>query len=192
MEQMKLFREAGVSPLGGCLPALLQIPIFFALYSFFNSNIALRGQAFLWSQDLSSYDVIATLPFNIWGYGNHVSLFTLTAVITSIFISVYNMSMTPTQDNPALKYMPYIFPFMLLFIFNNLPSALTWYYTVSNVVTLLLQFIIQKYIINHDKILADIQIKRKTPKKKSSWQTKYEEMMEAQKKVQALKDKTKK
>jgi YidC/Oxa1 family membrane protein insertase len=192
MEQMKLFREAGVSPLGGCLPALLQIPIFFALYSFFNSNIALRGQAFLWSQDLSSYDVIATLPFNIWGYGSHVSLFTLTAVITSIFISVYNMSMTPTQDNPALKYMPYIFPFMLLFIFNNLPSALTWYYTVSNVVTLLLQFIIQKYIINHDKILADIQIKRKTPKKKSSWQTKYEEMMEAQKKVQALKDKTKK
>jgi YidC/Oxa1 family membrane protein insertase len=192
MEQMKLFREAGVSPLGGCLPALLQIPIFFALYSFFNSNIALRGQSFLWSHDLSSFDSIATLPFHIWGYGNHVSLFTLTAVITSIFISVYNMSMTPTQDNPALKYMPYIFPFMLLFIFNNLPSALTWYYTVSNVVTLLLQFIIQKYIINHDKILADIQIKRKTPKKKSNWQTKYEEMMEAQKKVQALKDKNKK
>jgi len=192
MEQMKLYREAGVSPLGGCLPALLQIPIFFALYSFFNSNIALRGQSFLWSQDLSSYDVIAKLPFNIWGYGNHVSLFTLTAVITSIFISVYNMSMTPTQDNPALKYMPYIFPFMLLFIFNNLPSALTWYYTVSNVVTLLLQFVIQKYIINHDKILADIQVKRKTPKKKSNWQTKYEEMLEAQKKVQALKDKNKK
>jgi YidC/Oxa1 family membrane protein insertase len=192
MEQMKLFREAGVSPLGGCLPALLQIPIFFALYSFFNSNIALRGQSFLWSHDLSSYDSIATLPFNIWGYGSHVSLFTLTAVITSILISVYNMSMTPTQDNPALKYMPYIFPFMLLFIFNSLPSALTWYYTVSNVVTLLLQFIIQKYIINHDKILADIQLKRKTPKKKSNWQTKYEEMMEAQKKVQALKDKNKK
>jgi YidC/Oxa1 family membrane protein insertase len=192
MEQMKLFREAGVSPLGGCLPALLQIPIFFALYSFFNSNIDLRGQSFLWSHDLSSYDVIATLPFTIWGYGNHVSLFTITAVITSIFISVYNMSMTPTQDNAALKYMPYIFPFMLLFIFNSLPSALTWYYTVSNVVTLLLQFIIQKYIINHDKILADIQIKRKAPKKKSNWQSKYEQMMEAQKKVQALKDKNKK
>jgi YidC/Oxa1 family membrane protein insertase len=100
--------------------------------------------------------------------------------------------MTPTQDNPALKYMPYIFPFMLLFIFNSLPSALTWYYTVSNIVTLLLQLVIQKLIINHDKILADIDVKRKTPKKKSNWQEKYEQMMEAQKKVQALKDKTKK
>jgi len=183
MEQMKLFREAGVNPLGGCIPALLQIPIFFALYSFFNSNISLRGQAFLWSKDLSSYDIIATLPFTIpMGFGNHISLFTLTAVITSLIMSVYNMSMTPTQDNPALKYMPYIFPVMLLFIFNSLPSALTWYYTVSNIVTLLLQFVIQKFIINHDKILAEIQVKRKTPKKKSNWQTKYEQMMEAQKK----------
>jgi YidC/Oxa1 family membrane protein insertase len=193
MEQMKLFREAGVNPLGGCIPALLQIPIFFALYSFFNSNIALRGQSFLWSKDLSSYDIIATLPFTIpMGFGNHVSLFTLTAVITSMIMSIYNMSMTPTQDNPALKYMPYIFPFMLLFIFNSLPSALTWYYTVSNVFTLLLQLVIQKAIINHDKILADIDLKRKTPKKKSNWQSKYEQMMDAQKKVQALKDKQQK
>ncbi len=192
MEQMKLFREAGVNPLGGCIPALMQIPIFFALYSFFNSNIALRGQSFLWSTDLSSYDVIAKLPFSIPAYGDHVSLFTITAVITSVFISVYNMSMTPTQDNPALKYMPYIFPVMLLFIFNRLPSALTWYYTVSNIVTLLLQLVIQKYIINHDTILAQIDEKRKTPKKKSNWQSKYEQMMEAQKKVQALKDKNSK
>lgn len=193
MEQMKLFREAGVNPLGGCIPALLQIPIFFALYSFFNSNISLRGQSFLWSKDLSSYDVIATLPFSIpMGFGNHISLFTITAIITTIIISVYNMAMTPTQDNPALKYMPYIFPIMLLFIFNSLPSALTWYYTVSNIVTLLLQLIIQKFIINHDKILADIEVKRKTPKKKSNWQSKYEQMVDAQKKVQALKDKTKK
>jgi len=192
MEQMKLFREAGVNPLGGCIPALLQIPIFFALYSFFNSNIALRGQSFLWSHDLSSYDSIATLPFTIPSFGNHISLFTLTAVITSLLMSVYNMAMTPTQDNPALKYMPYIFPFVLLFIFNGLPSALTWYYTVSNVITLLMQLVIQKVIIDHDKILAGIEVKRKTPKKKSNWQSKYEQMMEAQKKVQALKDKTKK
>jgi YidC/Oxa1 family membrane protein insertase len=193
MEQMKLFREAGVNPLGGCIPALLQIPIFFALYSFFNSNISLRGQSFLWSQDLSSYDVIAKLPFTVpMGFGDHISLFTITAVITSVLISVYNMSMTPTQDNPALKYMPYIFPVMLLFIFNRLPSALTWYYTVSNIVTLILQLVIQKFIINHDKILAQIDIKRKTPKKKSNWQSKYEQMMEAQKKVQDLKDKHKK
>jgi YidC/Oxa1 family membrane protein insertase len=193
MEQMKLFREAGVNPLGGCIPALLQIPIFFALYSFFNSNIALRGQSFLWSQDLSSYDSIYTLPFTIpLGFGSHISLFTLTAVLTTFISSIYNMSMTPTQDNPALKYMPYIFPFMLLFIFNSLPSALTWYYTVSNIVTLLLQLLIQKVIIDHDKILATIEVKRKTPKKKSNWQEKYEQMLESQKKIEALKNKTKK
>jgi YidC/Oxa1 family membrane protein insertase len=193
MEQMKLFREAGVNPLGGCIPALLQIPIFFALYSFFNSNIALRGQSFLWSQDLSSYDSIYNLPFSIpLGFGSHISLFTLTAVLTTFISSIYNMSMTPTQDNPALKYMPYIFPFMLLFIFNSLPSALTWYYTVSNIVTLLLQLVIQKVIIDHDKILATIELKRKTPKKKSNWQEKYEQMMESQKKIEALKNKTKK
>jgi YidC/Oxa1 family membrane protein insertase len=190
MEQMKLFREAGVNPLGGCIPALLQIPIFFALYSFFNSHIALRGQAFLWSQDLSSYDSIATLPFTIPAFGDHVSLFTLTAVATSFLISIYNMSMTPTQDNPALKYMPYIFPFMLLFIFNKLPSALTWYYTVSNIITLGLQFVIQNYIINHDKILAKIDEKRKTPKTKSKWQLRYDQMMDSQKKLQDLKNKT--
>lgn len=192
MEQMKLFREAGVNPLGGCIPALLQIPIFFALYSFFNSQIALRGQAFLWSKDLSSFDSIATLPFTIPAFGNHISLFTITAVITSFLISIYNMSMTPTQDNPALKYMPYIFPFMLLFIFNSLPSALTWYYTVSNLVTLLLQFVIQNYIIDHDKILAKIEVKRKTPKTKSKFQERYEQMMESQKKLQDLKNKTNK
>jgi YidC/Oxa1 family membrane protein insertase len=190
MEQMKLFREAGVNPLGGCIPALLQIPIFFALYSFFNSHIALRGQSFLWTNDLSSYDSILTLPFSIPAYGAHVSLFTITAVLTSFLISIYNMAMTPTQDNPALKYMPYIFPFMLLFIFNKLPSALTWYYTVSNIITLGLQFVIQHYIINHDKILAEIEVKRKTPKKKSKFQERYEQMMESQKKLQDLKTKT--
>ena len=193
MEQMKLFREAGVNPLGGCIPALLQIPIFFALYSFFNANISLRGQSFLWSDDLSSYDVIATLPFSIpLGFGDHISLFTITAVVTSFLISIYNMSMTPTQDNPMLKYMPYIFPFMLLFIFNRLPSALTWYYTVSNLVTLGLQFVIQNYIINHGQILAKIDEKRKAPKKKSKWQERYEQMMESQKKLQDLKEKNQK
>src|SRR5215210_6467636 len=191
MQQMKLFREAGVNPLGGCIPALLQIPIFFALYSFFNSEIALRGQSFLWAKDLSSYDVIAKLPFSIpFGFGDHISLFTLTAVITSFLISIYNMSMTPDQGNPVLKYMPYFFPFILLFIFNQLPSALTWYYTVSNVITLLLQFVIQNYIINHDKILSKMEETRKKPKVKSKWQQRYDQMMESQKKLQDLKQRT--
>jgi YidC/Oxa1 family membrane protein insertase len=189
MEQMKLFREAGVNPLGGCIPALLQIPIFFALYSLFNSSIALRGESFLWAKDLSTYDVIAKLPFSLPGYGDHVSLFTLTAVITSFLISIYNMNMTPTQDNPALKYMPYIFPFILLFIFNRLPAALTWYYTVSNVITLILQWVIQNYIIDHDKILAKLDDNRKKPKSKSKWQERLEQMQETQKKMQNTKNK---
>lgn len=190
MEQMKLFREAGVNPLGGCIPALLQIPIFFALYSFFNSAIILRGESFLWAQDLSSYDVILRFPFHVWGLGSHLSLFTVLATVTSFLISLYNMNMTPDQNNPALKYMPYIFPVVLLFIFNSLPSALTWYYTVSNVITLILQFIIQNYIIDHDKILAKIEANRRKPKTKSKWQERFEEMQETQRKLQDAKAKT--
>jgi YidC/Oxa1 family membrane protein insertase len=171
---------------------LLQIPIFFALYSFFNSNIALRGQEFLWSKDLSSFDAVIHWQTEVWAIGNHISLFTITAVLTSFLISIYNMSMTPTQDNPALKYMPYIFPFVLFFVFNKLPSALTWYYTVSNLVTLGLQFVIQNYIIDHTKILAKIDEKRKAPKKTSKWQERYAQVVESQKKIQDLKNKTKK
>ena len=191
MEQMKLFREAGVNPLGGCIPALLQIPIFFALYSFFNSNVALRGESFLWAKDLSAYDSILNFGFNVPLYGGHVSLFTITACLTSFLISIYSMSMTPDQSNPVMKYMPYIFPFFLLFIFNRLPSALTWYYTVSNIVTLGLQFIIQTYIIDHDKILAKIEENRKKPKTQSKWQEKFQQMQEQQKKAKELQDKLK-
>ena len=185
MEQMKLFREAGVNPLGGCIPALLQIPIFFALYSFFSSNIALRGEHFLWSKDLSSYDAVVNFGFSIPGYGDHISLFALLAVVTSFLISLYGMSMTPDQSNPAMKYMPYIMPVMLLLFFNNLASALTWYYTVSNVVTLVLQFVIQHYIIDHEKILAKLQENRTKPKSKSKWQERLEQMQEAQKNAQS-------
>ncbi|MCZ2459639.1 MAG: membrane protein insertase YidC [Chitinophagales bacterium] len=192
MEQMKLFREAGVNPLGGCIPALLQIPIFFALYSFFNSTVSLRGQSFLWAKDLSAYDVFINFGVKIPLLGSHLSLFTILAVITSLLISVYSMSMTPDQSNPLLKYMPYVFPVFLLFIFNNLPSALTWYYTVSNLITLAIQYVIQTYIIDHDKILAGIQETRKKPKAKSKWQERFEQMQEQQKKVKQAQQKGKK
>jgi YidC/Oxa1 family membrane protein insertase len=184
MEQMKLFREAGVNPLGGCIPALLQIPIFFALYSFFNSNIGLRGESFLWSHDLSSFDSLVSFGFSIPAYGDHVSLFALTAVATSFLISLYGMSMTPDQSNPAMKYMPYIMPVFLLLFFNGLPAALTWYYTVSNLITLCLQFVIQNYIIDHEKILAKLKENRNKPKSKSKWQERLEQMQEAQKQAQ--------
>jgi YidC/Oxa1 family membrane protein insertase len=190
VEQMKLFREAGVNPLGGCIPALLQIPIFFALFSFFNSNVALRGQPFLWAHDLSIYDVVVKLGFTIPAYGDHISLFATLAVITSFLISLYGMSMTPDQSNPAMKYMPYIMPVMLLLFFNRLPAALTWYYTVSNLITLILQFVIQNYIIDHDKILAKLQANRNKPKTKPKWQERFEQMQEAQKKIQQSKGKS--
>jgi YidC/Oxa1 family membrane protein insertase len=189
VEQMKLFREAGVNPLGGCIPALLQIPIFFALFSFFNSNVALRGQPFLWAHDLSIYDVVVKLGFTIPAYGDHISLFATLAVITSFLISLYGMSMTPDNSNPAMKYMPYIMPVMLLLFFNRLPAALTWYYTVSNLITLILQFVIQNYIIDHDKILAKLQANRTKPKTKPKWQERFEQMQETQKKVQQMKGK---
>jgi YidC/Oxa1 family membrane protein insertase len=192
MEQMKLFREAGVNPLGGCIPALLQIPIFFALFSFFNSEVALRGAHFLWSHDLSAYDAPIQFGFSIPLLGSHISLFNLMATATSFAISIYSMSMTPDQSNPMMKYMPYIFPIFLLFFFNSLPSALTWYYTVSNLVTLILQMIIQNYIIDHDKVLAKIQENRKKPKTKSSWQEKMEQMQQQQQKLKEMQQKGKK
>ena len=190
MDQMKLFREAGVNPLGGCIPALLQIPIFFALFSFFNSEVALRGAHFLWANDLSAYDQVIKFGVNIPLLGSHLSLFNITAVLTSFLISVYSMSMSPDQSNPVLKYMPYIFPVFLLFFFNRLPSALTWYYTVSNIITLALQFVIQNYIIDHDKILAKMEETRKKPKTKSKWQERMEQMQEQQRKMKEMQQKS--
>lgn len=190
MEQMKLWRSAGVNPLGGCLPALLQIPIFMSLYYFFQSNIDLRGKNFLWANDLAAYDSIAKLPFDVPFYGDHVSLFTLTAVITSLIISIYSMSTMQDNSNPLMKYMPYIFPVLLLGVFNKLPAALTWYYTVSNTITLILQVIIQKYIINHDKILEQIKENMKKPVKQSKLQERIAAMQESQKKMQELKNKS--
>lgn len=192
MEQMKLWKSAGVSPLGGCLPALLQIPIFMSLYYFFQANVSLRGQGFLWANDLSAYDSIATLPFKIPFYGDHVSLFTLTAVITSLLISIYSMSSMQDNTNPVMKYMPYIFPVLLLGVFNSLPAALTWYYTVSNTITLLMQIVIQKYIISPGKIRAKIDENRKKPVKASGWAQKVQQMQENNKKIQEMRNKTNK
>jgi YidC/Oxa1 family membrane protein insertase len=192
MDQMKLWKSAGVSPLGGCLPELLKIPIFMSLYYFFQGNISLRGENFLWAKDLAAYDSIYNMPFSIPFYGDHISLFTITATLTSLLISIYSMSSMQDNSNPVMKYMPYIFPVMLLGVFNNLPSALTWYYTISNTITLVLQIIIQKYIIDHDKILAQIEINRKKPVKQSKLQEKIQAMQQANQKVIDLKSKTKK
>jgi YidC/Oxa1 family membrane protein insertase len=195
MEQMKLFKSAGVNPLGGCIPALLQIPIFFALYNFFNSNIALRGESFWWAKDLSSYDSILDfghIPLISSVYGSHISLFTIFAVVTSLLISLYGMANMQDTGNPIMKYMPFIFPVILLGVFNSQPAALTWYYTVSNVITLVIQFVIQKYIINHEKILAQLEANKKKPPTKSKWQEKVEAMQANNKKLQQMQAKVNK
>lgn len=193
MEQMKLFKSAGVNPLGGCLPTLFQLPILFAMYYFFPSSIELRQQSFLWAKDISTYDSIANLPFNIPFYGDHVSLFTLLMTASSLFLALYNRNMTAQDpNNPMLKWMPYIFPFLLIGVFNKMAAALTFYYFFSNMISITQQFIIQKYIIDEKKIHAQIQENKNKPAAQSKWQQKLEEMQKAQaEKVKQLPKKNK-
>lgn len=181
MEQMKLFRSAGVNPLGGCLPMLFQIPILFAMYYLFPSFIEFRQQSFLWAGDLSTYDSIAKLPFNIPFYGDHISLFTLLMTASSLFLALYNRNMTAQDpNNPMMKYMPFIFPIMLMGVFNKMAAALTFYYFFSNCLSILQQFIIQKYIIDEKKIHAQIQQNKNKPATPSKWQQRIDEMQKAQ------------
>lgn len=191
MEQMKLFRSAGVNPLGGCLPALLQLPILVAMYSFFPSSIELRQESFLWANDLSTYDSIYNFGFTIPLYGDHISLFTILMTLTSLVLAFYNRGMTD-QSNPVMKYMPYVFPVMLLGIFNSMAAALTYYYFLSNVISILLQWMIQTFIINHDKIHAKIQANKLKPAKTSKWGERLAEMQKRQQDMQKPKTTKKK
>jgi len=181
MEQMKLYRTAGVNPLGGCLPTLFQLPILFAMYYFFPTSIELRQEKFLWANDLSTYDSIANLPFNIPFYGDHVSLFTLLMTASSLFLALYNRNMTAQDpNNPMMKWMPYIFPFLLIGVFNKMAAALTFYYFFSNMISIAQQFIIQKYIINEKAIHAQIQENKNKPATPSKWTQRLEQMQKAQ------------
>lgn len=178
---MKLYKSAGVNPLGGCLPTLLQMPFLFAMYYFFPSSIELRQKSFLWAQDLSTYDSIAQLPFKIPGYGDHISLFTLLMTASSLFLALYNRNMT-TQDpnNPMMKWLPFIFPFILLGVFNQMAAALTFYYFFSNMISITQQFLIQKYFIDEKAIHAKMQENRNKPVAPSKWQQRLEEMQKTQ------------
>lgn len=185
MEQMKLYRQAGVNPLGGCLPTLFQLPILFAMFYFFPSSIELRQESFLWANDLSTYDSIASwnaqIPILSSIYGNHISLFTILMTVSSLFLALYNRNMTAQDpNNPMLKYLPFIFPFMLLGVFNKMAAALTFYYFFSNLISIAQQFIIQKYVINEDAIHAKIQEKKNQPTQKSKWQERLEQMQQTQ------------
>lgn len=177
-ETMAVQRKAGVSMMSGCIPALLQMPVFFALFKFFPSNLALRGESFLWAEDLSSYDTIFNLPFNIPFYGNHVSLFPILASIAIFFYMKMNQSQQANMQAPPqegmpdmsklMKYMIYFSPIMMLFFFNNYASSLSLYYFVSNLLTITIMLVIKNYVIDEKKIIAQIEENKKRPEKKKS------------------------
>ncbi len=183
-EQMKLFGKAGVNPLGGCLPLLIQIPILTAMYSLFPNAIELRMQPFLWAKDLSSYDSIWNFPnhFSLPFYGDHVSLFTLLMTVTQIIMAVYTSQMNNVTGQ--MKWMQYIFPVMLLGIFNNLSAALTYYYFLFNLFSIIMQWGVQKYMIDEKAIHAQIQENKKKTPKKLGFMARLEDMQKKQKSAQ--------
>ncbi|MDG0967866.1 MAG: membrane protein insertase YidC [Flavobacteriaceae bacterium] len=180
-ETMKLYSKAGANPMAGCVPSLLQLPVFLGLFYFFPVAFSLRGKSFLWAEDLSSYDSILDLPFSIPFYGDHVSLFPLLASIAIFVYSKMTMGqqMQPSQPGmPNMKFMVYLMPVMMLFFFNNYASGLSLYYLISNVITIGIMLVIKNYIIDDEKIFMRIEENKKKPKKQSRFQRKMEEMME--------------
>lgn len=182
---MELYKSAGVSPLGGCIPMLIQFPILFAMFRFFPSSIELRGKSFLWADDLSSYDSIWTFPdgFAIPFYGDHISLFTLLMAVSLYFSSKINFAQSAGMNNqqmPGIKFMMlYMMPIMLLVWFNNYSAGLSWYYLLSNIITLGQTFIF-RYIVNDDKLHAKMKENSKKPIKKSKMQERLEAMQKKQ------------
>jgi len=181
-ETMKLYSKAGASPMSGCLPALMQIPVFYALFQFFPSAFQLRQKSFLWADDLSSYDVIAELPFHIPFYGDHVSLF---PILASIAIFIYMMmttgqSMQANQQPgmPNMKFLMYLSPLFMLIFFNNYASGLSLYYFTSNLITIGIMLVIKYVIVDEDKIHAKIQENKKKPKKQNRFTKKFQDIME--------------
>ncbi len=182
-ETMKLYGKTGVNPLGGCLPQMLQFPILIAMYRFFPSSIELRQEQFLWADDLSSYDSIMSLPFEIPFYGDHVSLFCLLSAISSMLYMRLNSQMTPSAGGAGaaqMKMMQYLMPIMLLFFFNSFSAGLTFYFFLSNIISFGQQYAIKNYFIDEEAIHKQLQSNKKKPVKKSKFQEKLQKMMEEQ------------
>ena len=197
MEMMNLYKESGASPLSGCLPMLIQMPILLAVFRFFPSAFELRQQSFLWADDLSSYDSILDLGMNIPLYGDHVSLFTLLMSGTTLLYTFMNSGnmQQPTQPGmPNMKVIMYIFPIMMIFFFNNYSSGLSYYYFISTLFSILIMFMIKKLFVDEEKLKLKMEAKAGSasvaaPKKKSRFQEKLEEMQRKQQ--EALKNKKK-
>ena len=181
---MALYKKAGANPAAGCVPMLLQMPILFAMFRFFPASIELRQQPFLWAHDLSSYDSIATLPWDIPFYGDHVSLFTLLMTVSTIMYTYLNNQMMANQSTqmPGMKTMMYLMPVMFLGIFNSYASGLSYYYFLANIITFGQMFVF-RYAINEDKLRAKIELNKKKPaKKKSAFQKRLEDAAKQKKK----------
>jgi len=186
-EIMELQSKAGVSPLSGCIPSLLFIPIFYALFRFFPAELDLRHKGFLWVKDLSSYESFITLPVKLPFIGNHISLFALIAALLMFFYmrmnqSAQSMSM-PTQEGmpdmtKMMKWMLYLMPFMMFFFFNNYASGLSLYYMVSTFLSLVIVYVIKNYVIDEEKVKAQIEANKKKPRKQSRFQAKLQALME--------------
>jgi YidC/Oxa1 family membrane protein insertase len=173
---MALYKRAGVSPMGGCIPMLLQMPILFAMFRFFPTSIELRQQKFLWANDLSTYDSIFNLPFNIPMYGDHVSLFTILMTISTILTTRLSQQTTASsQQMPGMKSMMYVMPIMFMFILNNFSAALTYYYFLANVLTFAQNYIF-KFFVSDEALHQKMQENKAKPVKKSGFQKRLEEM----------------
>lgn len=178
-EQMKIYQKAGVSPFGGCLPMLLQMPILLSMYYFFPNSIELRQQPFLWAHDLSSYDAILSWSSALPLIGTHLSLFTVLMTLTSILSAVYNQNQSGMGNTqPGMQYMPYIMPVMLMFMFNGFPAALTYYYLLQNVLTIAQQWIMQKFFIDEKALHKKIEENKKNPAKKSGLMKRLEDIQQ--------------
>jgi len=184
METMKIYREYGVSPLGGCLPMLAQMPIWYALFRFFPASITFRQEPFLWADDLSSFDVIAWLPFEIPAYGSHISLFTIIWAISTILYSFYNMKHMDMSANPAMKYIQYLMPVTFLVFFNGYASGLTCYMFFSNLFNIGQTLGTKKLIFDEEKIRTELLAQKDKPKKKGKFQSRLEEAMRKQQELQ--------
>ena len=183
---MELYRKAGISPMGGCLPMLLQMPILFAMFRFFPACIDLRQQKFLWADDLSAYDSIIDFGVNVPLIGDHLSLFALLMAVTMFFYSKMTSGQMSDDPNMAgMKFMSvWLMPIMMFFICNNLSSALSYYYLLSNIITMIQTWYIRKFVVTEDKVRAEMVANANKPKKKSKWQMRLEEAQRMQEQMQ--------
>ena len=186
---MDLYQKAGISPMGGCIPMLLQMPILFAMFRFFPASIELRQQKFLWADDLSAYDSIWDFGVNVPLLGDHLSLFALLMAVTMFFFSKMTSSQMSDDPNMAgMKFMSlYLMPIMMFFICNNLSSALSYYYLLSNIITMGITLYIRKFVVTEEKVRAEMMLNSNKPKKKSKWQQRIEEAQKMQEQMQKRK-----